>query len=534
MKKMVKSFLLHLVIWVNICIFAHAHDELVDFTKFDQYVAQSMQDWSVPGAAIAIVKGGKVIYLKTYGVRNVTTQQPVTPETLFPIASLTKGFTVALIARLVEEGKIQWEDRVQKYLPDFKIADEAASSDFTIEDLFSQRSGLPGFAADSLVETGWRAEEIYHALPKIPLKDPFRSTYNYQNVFPGIGGWIAEKVTHKPLSALYEDYLFSPLHLESAIIGKDGLTGGESFFTWMRKKIKAYFAPNVTQYCQLKGQALEVEGGNDSLYCFEASRGITMSITDMAKWAIFHLNKGIEDGQVLLSKTNIERMRTPHIHIGTPQGGRLFPKERVKSIDYGMGWFIHDYDRLQVLSHMGGMTGVRSLIVLLPHEEVGIVILSNMGGMRVSLFPEAIRSKFLDLYLKLPDQPDWSRLLRNEVQAATDKIKEQRNAFRLQHPVKEGQERSYIGTYENDLYGVLNIIQEKGQLFLLYRDLKVELAHWNGDIFNFPPHRFSKAYPAIDIGEVSFLDEGGPKGVASLLEINLLREGKDKPFYRKK
>lgn len=529
---MVKIFIVGVMSLVLGCLPSIADEPILNFAEFDAYVEKAMQDWSVPGAAVAIVKDGQIVHLKTYGVRSLDSKKPVTPETIFPIASLTKGFTAALISRLVEEGKIHWEDRVQKYLPDFKIADEAASTQFTIEDLLSHRSGLPGFATDSLVETGWAAEEIYQSLHKIPLKDAFRTTYNYQNVFPGIAGWIAAKVTGKPLSSLYEDALFTPLHLTHASIGKDGLTGGESFWVRLKKRVAGYFAEKSDQYSQLNGQAIAVPGGNDSLYCFEASRGINMSITDMAKWAIFQLTMGKKDGKTLVSEDNFKRMRTSHIHVGAPQGGRLFPKERVTNIDYGMGWFIHDYNRLQVLGHMGGMTGTRSIIALVPDEQIGIVILSNLGGMRVSLFPEAIRSKFLDLYLKLSDQHDWSQELLVETQAIIDKIAQDRLAYRLKNPKGEREKSTYVGTYQNNLYGTIQVIAEDGRLFLTYRHLKVELIHWNGDNFSFKANHFSKAYPATDRGDLMFYLTAMSAPTAGVLELNLLFEGADKEFHR--
>lgn len=526
-----KKFIACVVLLVGFSLSSSADEAIINFAEFDAYVEGAMRDWVVPGAAVAIVKDGKVVHLKAYGVRSVLSKKPVTTDTIFYLASLTKGFTAALMSRLVDEGKIQWEDKVQKYLPDFEIADKGAAADFTIEDLLSHRSGLPGFAADSLVETGWTAEEIYKALPKIPLKEAFRSTYNYQNVFPGIAGWVAAKVTGKPLSLLYEDYLFTPLQLDHTSIGQDGLTGGESLWVRLKKKVAAYFSDYSEQYSQLNGQPVQVVGGNNSLYCFEASRGINASIADMAKWAIFQLNEGVAAGKSIISPANLQRMRSPHINVGAPQGGRLFPKERVTNIEYGMGWFIHDYNRLQVVGHMGGMTGTRSIIALVPSEKVGIVVLSNMGGMRVSLFPEAIRSKFLDLYLKLPDPHDWSKELVGETKIFLNKVEQARLAHRLQNPRAAHKQKIYVGTYINDLYGPLTITAEKDRLFLNYRRLKVDLSHWNADEFNFQANHFSKSYPASDRGDLMFYLTSSSKMGANL-ELNLLQEGAEKEFKR--
>lgn len=508
-------------------------EKIINFAEFDAYAEKAMQDWLVPGAAVVIVKDGKIVHLKTYGVRSLKSKKPVTPETVFHLVSLTKGFTAAIISRLVDEGKIRWDDKVRKYLPDFKLADTKASEDFTIEDLLSQRSGLPGFATDTLVETGWSAPEIYQVLYKIPFKNPFRSTYDYQNVFPGLAGWIVSYITEKPLSQAYETYLFQPLDLEQASIGKAGLTGGEPLWLRLKKEFLSYFSNRVDQYCQLDGEPLEISDGNDGIYCFEASRGMNASITDMAKWLIFQLDGGIIDGKTLISSSNIKKMRTPHINVGPPQGGRLYPKERVKNIDYGLGWFIHDYDRLHVLSHMGGMVGTRSLIAMVPEEKVGIVILSNMGGMRVSLFPEALRSKFLDLYLNLPDQHDWSKELLDEMKSSLERLKNTRISLRLQHPAPMSNIRDYFGLYENDLYGSLTVTAEKGVLYINYRHLKAALKHWNGDSFTFQPDEFSRSYSGTDIGNIFFQLPRSLKLEEADVGINLLYEGSDPIFHRK-
>lgn len=530
---MLKYLFSKLIFVVLLITPAIADEPIINFAEFDAYVEKTMQDWLVPGAAVAIVKDGQIVHLKTYGVSNLKSKKPITPQTIFPVASLTKGFTAAVLSRLVDEGKIKWDDKVRKYLPDFKIADEAASEAFTVEDLLSQRSGLPGFATDSLVETGWTAQEIYLAVRKIPLKAPFRSAYDYQNVFPGLAGWIAASVTGKPLSEVYESYLFQPLHLDQASIGKDGLAGGESLWTCLKKKIASYFTDRTSQYCQLDGKAIEIPDGNDGLYCFEASRGMNASITDMAKWMIFQLGNGTHNGQTLISQANMQRMQAPHINVGPPQGGRLFPKERVRNIAYGMGWFIHDYDRLQALGHMGGMTGMRSIITIVPEEKVGIVVLSNVGGMRVSLLPEAIRSKFFDLYLKLPDQHDWSQELLADIKASREKIAEKRSSQRLQNPRPIRDLQAYIGIFENDLYGQLKVTEENGKLFIHYRKLKAELKHWNGDNFSFLPNEFSKSYSGTDIGDVIFSIAPPSSTAKSAMGINLLHEGVNNIFIRK-
>ncbi|HXF90411.1 MAG TPA: serine hydrolase, partial [Candidatus Nitrosotenuis sp.] len=405
---------------------------------------------------------------------------------------------------------------------------------FTIRDLLCHRSGLPGYSLDTLLELSWSPDEVLPVLHKIPLKHPFRQAYDYQNIFPGIAGIIIEKVTGKPLSQVYDDYIFKPLNLQETTIGKCGLTGGESWIDWLKAKWRFWQMDKTDEHHPIDGKAVVIQGHNPTIYKFEASRGVNSSAEDLAQWMIFLLNDGKVSGQTLVSRDQFMETRTPHIKVGPPKGGRLFPKDRVPDIDYGLGWFIHPYDRLNLLSHMGGMTGTRSLIALCPEEKLGIVIISNMGGMRVSLFPEAIRSKFFDMYLNLTDERDWSKDLITEFKISRSELEKSRQNHRLKNPMPAQENSFYTGVYENDLYGKLEIVEDKGQLFIKYRSLDLTpLTHWNGDNFTFKGYELTPAYSGNDLGEISF-GNNGQVSQSYGLAINLFHEGKDTIFKRVK
>ena len=204
---------------------------------FDTYIKSAMEEWKVPGAAVAIVKEGKIIFLKTYGTKEKGVLNPVTVTTIFPIVSLSKSFTATLVAKMVEKGLLNWDDKVISFFPDFKLSDSAVTADFTIRDLLAHRSGLTGYAGDSLTELGWSDTDILGSLHKIPLGGTFRKTYDYQNVFVGIVGYIIEKIMKKPLSEVYNDLLFKPLGLMNTYIGDKGLTGGESILTRLKTSL---------------------------------------------------------------------------------------------------------------------------------------------------------------------------------------------------------------------------------------------------------------------------------------------------------
>ena len=282
-----RKFLFTCIIIINsIVSVVHAAD-IINFKEFEAYIQKTMDDWQAPGVAVAVVKDGEIVYLKTFGVKEIGKSAPITEDSVFPIVSLTKAFTAAVVARLVEEGALKWDEPVINHLPDFKLADEQVTKQFTIRDLLSHRSGLPAYSLDSLVESGWSSHEIYQALKQIPLSGGFRQKYNYQNVFPGVAGMVIEKVTGKPLAQVYQEYLFGPLALTHTSIGKEGVTASDGWWSRLKAKFQSYFVDKVKLHQPHAGAIVVMPDANPAIYCFEASRGINSSIKDMANWLCF-------------------------------------------------------------------------------------------------------------------------------------------------------------------------------------------------------------------------------------------------------
>ncbi len=508
-----------------------------DYKKFSDYAVKTCSEWGLAGLAYAIVEDGKITAIHPIGQKSLATQKALTKDTVFPIASLSKAFSSLLLIKLEEDGKLKSDSPVTDFLPDFKLASDEATQGFTLAKLFQHRSGLPSFAYDTLVETGWSESEIYTVLDQINPINPFDEKFDYQNIFPGLFGWVAEKVTGKTLNTLLTEEIFIPLEMTSASVGECGTTASDSKIKSFWQKIKTKFSDRVDQhYLTPSFHSHVIKGGNPAIYRFPTSRGVNASITDMAKWLQFWINGGVtSSGSRLVSEAGLAKLQDKLTHVGAPQGGRLFPKERVTDIYYGMGWYIHDYGTLKrVLAHMGGMTGTRSVIAYAPEKKIGIVILSNVGGMRVNLSLEALRSKFLDMVCDYEEDRDWSLELKNELIASRTRQEEQRKEYRLKNPQPARALKTYAGIYENDLYGRLEISLESDRLVLKYRDLSVSLTHWNGDNFSFTPSDFTKSYSVTDtaMGDIVF---GIIKdGKTDLCMMSALYEGKDTRFKRVK
>lgn len=533
-----KRFTIFLVIFSLFSM--HGYTKSIDLESLSKYAEKTLTEWGSAGAAITIVQDGKVIYTKCFGVTTAGGNTPITDDTQFMIVSSGKGITAFLLTRLQEAGILNLSDPVIKYLPDFKLYDHQTTQEFQIQDLVSHNSGLPDFSFDSLVETGWSEDEIYQVLDRIPPIHDFRETFGYQNIFPGIAGKLAQKVLNQPLSEIYKTYVFDPLGFQDTTIGQTGLTGGENSFLKLKANIKSWFQKRVSEHFLLDHKPQIIRGDNPAIYRFPGSRGINASIRDMAKWLQFWQTGKGKNNEPLLTQDLMEIFFQKKTNVGTPRGGTLFPKGRVTDISYGLGWYIHNYANLdKVYSHMGGMTGTRSLIVMVPEQNIGMVILINVGGMRVSLAPEAIRSKFLDLLTDQTDNRDWSQELMQESSKYRDKIKEQMAEYKRTTPQKAHELDAYVGSYKNNLYGTIQITKEPitennhitDKLFIHYRDLKAPLNHFNGDTFNLYPPSFSKAYSGTDICNILFgYDPRSEK--AKIMKIDLLSEGIDTNFYR--
>ena len=502
---------------------------------FEAYVQKSLSEWQASGVSIAIVKDGQIVYEKGFGVREVGQPEPVDAYTVMPIASLSKNFLVTLIAQLVDEGDLDWDAPVKKYLPDFRLCDPDITNQFTVRDLLSHRSGLKGFSADSVWNLGYSATEILDFLAQLPFEKGFRQDYAYQNHLFGIASDLVEKVTGQSIASLFQARLFNPLALSHSSVGpieqpKKGLW--QTIKGWFQKKPKL----NIALPHHVIGGKTTVMAISPQMYTFKGSSGINTCAHDLGLWMIFQLNDGQINDKDLVSKAQITQMRTPHVQATNLRPDDMqFPALRMSQIHYGMGWFLGNYGnegtaKVPFISHMGGFGGVRSLMTLIPNQNLGIVIISNFGSMRVSMLPESLRNKFLDLYLNLGDK-DWSKENVEKMQEIRTKNRQFKNDYRLQNPRPHHDLKVYVGQYKNPLYGTFEIQLDKQGLTLVYRDRRVPLTHWNGDEFEFKGHDLTPIYCDYDQGYIEF----GVQGQKALLSaINLMFEGKSEIFERVK
>jgi CubicO group peptidase (beta-lactamase class C family) len=437
---------------------------------FDEYVTAALRDWEVPGLAIAVVKDDAVVLAKGYGVRKLGETTPVDDQTIFAIASCSKAFTAAALAMLVDEGKIKWDDPAAKHLRDFLLYDTYASREITVRDLLCHRSGLPRY------DTVWYGsaasrDDILRRLRYAKPNTSFRSQFGYQNIMYVAAGQVVPAVAVASWDDFVKQRIFAPLGMKSSSTSTKALPdNGRVASPHLRIEEKVEVIPY---------RNIDNAGPAGS---------INSTVSDMAQWIRLQLSGGVYNGKRLLTTKAIKEMHTPQTVVraeGMGPEGRyweiMHPGSRI--MVYGLGWLLREYQGRVLVQHGGSIDGMRSVVILVPKEKLGMVVLTNRGG---QFLPEAIGQRVLDAYLGASSR-DWSSE-QLELQKALDK--QTRDAEKkIEKERIEGTKPSlalekYAGTYRDDLYGKVKVAHEKGKLVVRYGPSLVgNLEHWHLDTF---------------------------------------------------
>jgi len=452
MKKLIILFLI---------IGTHAFGQ-VDLKKLDEYYAKAQKEWGVPGMSVAIVKDGKVIFSKGYGVKEQGKTERPDDNTLYAIASNTKAFTGAIMGQLVDEGKIKWDDKVRKYLPYFELSDPWLSSEVTIKDLLSHRVGLGTFSGDlTWYRSNLSGEQIVRRLKYLKPDYDFRAGYGYSNVMFITAGEVIKAVTGKSFSENVKDRFFDPLGMSRSVTSTKDLEAKGNVAS-----------PHIL--ADGKHQVMPWENWEH----VASTGGILSSVADMSQWLIFQLNNGIWKGDTLLQPTTQNVTWTPH---NAFQTNHTNPTRTGHFSGYTLGWFYSDYQGKFRLSHTGGYSGMLSAVTMLPDEKLGVVVLTN--GM-VPIY-NALVNYTLDRFIKAPMR-DWSaeNLDRFKKSNQNDSRIPDRIKARVTGTKPSVALDAYVGEYFAPSYGTIQVKNENGKLKISFEhtpDLSATLDHWHYD-----------------------------------------------------
>lgn len=476
---------------------------------FDAFVEQALKDWKVPGAAVAVVKGDKVILLKGYGFRDAEKRLPVTGQTLFAIGSITKSFTVTTLGMLMDEGKVDWDEPVRNVLPKFKMFDPVLTEQMTVRDLITHRSGLP---RHDLVwyTSDFPREDLVRRLQYLEPNKPLRSTFQYNNLMFMTAGYIAGQLNGTSWEAAVKARIFGPL----------GMTGTN--FSELATQNSTDFAQPYRKGNDLKAnvQRIPFDAQCPDTCALGPAGEINSNITDLSKYVLFHMNHGAVDGKHLLSENNSIQMQVPQMSI---QGAPAFPEFGEDS--YGMGFFISTYRGHKKVEHGGNIDGFSAELGFLPGEQIGVVVLTNLDG---TPLPDIIAYNMLDRMLDL-DQVPWSkRFLEMEQhgkqaeQEAKDKgFVVRKTGTHPSHDLKQ-----YLGEYQNPGYGIVTIAQDGDRFKLTLNQVNRSLEHYHYDVFQVPDS------PHDDFAKLKVMFRSDMNGDISSLSMPLETNVQDIVFTR--
>ena len=433
--------------------------------RLDGLVQTLMQSTGLPGLAVAVVHGDRVVYARGFGYRRAGRPERVDADTVFQLASVSKPLGATVVAAAVGRGWIAWETPVASKLPWFRLADPIVTRNVTLADLYAHRSGLPDHAGDSLEDLGYGRVQILERLRWLPLA-PFRTTHVYTNYGLTAAAEAAASARGSTWERLSEELIYRPL----------GMAATSSEFS-------VYAARRNKAVGHVRKDGHWVAGAERRPDPQSPAGGASSTVRDMARWMRMVLALGVFEGTQIVAGEALLDALAPRIRSDPPAP----PASRASFYGYGIGVNVDGTGRVR-LSHSGGFAlGAATNVTLLPAESLGIVTLTN--GMPIGI-PEALNASFLDLVETGAVQRDWlaafwghgfQHFYRNpSVLAGQTPPAAAAPARRLQ---------AYVGRYENDYYGVVQVSVGTGQLIMHIgpKPMRFRLAHWSGDQFAYEP-----------------------------------------------
>ena len=418
----------------------------------DRIVERTMAAYPIPGVAVGVVKDGKLVYAKGFGIRELGHPERVDADTMFLIGSNTKAFTTAALALLVDEGKLHWDDRVVDWLPDFRMNDAWVTREFTLRDLLTHRSGLGTGAGDLMFvpETDFTRAEVVRALRHLKPVASFRSEFAYDNLLYAVAGEVIAVASGMSWEDFVAKRILQPL-------GMDGCAA----------------APSLLQATNRATPHVVVDGKLQTvpvlqLNAFNPAGSLVCSVNGLSRWVAMQLAEGAmptQGGGRLFSAARSAEMWAPQTPI--PTGGAVQKLTRTHFSAYGLGWGLDDYQGYKRVSHNGGLPGMVTHIGMLPELGLGVVVLTNqMESAAIAAIPRQI----LDAYAGAPAR-DWLAIMQEQLQARTARLAEstaKRAPPRAAIPVDPATFAAFAGRYADAWRGEATVSRDGERLMLKF------------------------------------------------------------------
>ncbi|WEK19051.1 MAG: serine hydrolase [Candidatus Pedobacter colombiensis] len=439
--------------------------------QVDSLVQKALVTFDVPGIAVAIVKDGRVIHSKGYGVRSLQTKASVTDHTLFGIASNSKAFTAAGLAILVDEGKLRWDDKVVDLIADFKMYNPYVTQEFTVRDLLTHRSGLGLGAGDLMIwpdSTTVTKAELIHNLRFLKPVSGFRTKFDYDNLLYVVAGEVLAKVS----GMTWEDFI------EQRIMRPLGMTESAADYSRLKDNRNS-----IDAHAPVNGKITVI--GKEFTSIANAAGGIWSNVAEMSKWAVMQLNDG-KYGENLSKKiftaASHQEMWSPQTIMG---GGSPY---NTHFNSYGLGWFLSDVNGYLQASHTGGLGGIVTQVTLIPELKLGIIVLTNQESGAAFT---AITNSIKDGYFGIKGKDRIKQYRTNELksheegEAITKKVWADIAAAQNKNIAKPDLD-IYTGKFRDDWFGEINVVKNGADLWfqaIKSPKLKGKMSFYKGNTF---------------------------------------------------
>jgi CubicO group peptidase (beta-lactamase class C family) len=446
----------------------------MDSSKFDTYIKNTIDSWNCPGVAIAVVQGDEVVYQRALGFRDVQKQLPLTEDTRFALASVTKSFTAMSAALLVDDGLLEWDKPVWHYMPEFILDDPYITHHVTLRDMLSHRTGLPrhDFAA-------WRLDlprgEFIKRMRHLKFSATFREKYQYNNLMYAAVGYLVEKIANQRWEDFVDQRIFAPLGM-----------------------MASNFDPTFRGSEQLLAQGYRIDHDDEGKFeklthmpfgiHTELSPGpagaLFSTLSDLTHWLKVHINQGKYGDAQLVSPKTLKQMHSPQMVI--PTNDMAYALSGLTMLSYGMGWMMRPYPFAAgtLISHGGNVEGHSLEIAFVPESKVGVVVLTNAAG---SSIPTILLREAIERVLDLPSQ-DWNAKFHKIVDpliAAAGRGKKTTAQDKLADALQSHALEAYQGVYSADGYPDFSVKIENGQLYACTLGSLAwsELRHYHYEVF---------------------------------------------------
>ena len=485
--------------------------------KFEQYVDSAFNKWDIPSVAVAVVQDGKIVYAKGFGYTDWDKKEKVNKNTLYPIGSISKSFTVLALAQLIDNEQLTWDTKVKDIIPDFKLYNDYVTMNATVEDLVCHRLGYATFSGDLLwYHTNYTVDDIIKRIQYLKPVYEFRNGYGYNNLMFLVAGKVVENISGMKFEDYVRENIFTPLQMNRTTyqlseMENEGNFAKGTFIDAEDQKKNIEFIPSQN---------------------IQAFGGVNSSVVEMANYMIMLMNNGFFDGEEIVSSKQINYLWTMHNPIGMSNYDKRMHPER-HFYGYGLGWFVYDKNGYKIVTHDGGMDGALSRLLMIPEKNTGVIILTNCSN----FLYVALGEYFADLFTSDKEPYDWNnyylqisprylmsyRRMKNEHK----KIPNTKPSFEL---------KEYAGTYNDQMYGNVKVVFKDNKLTLHFEPapyLDAELTHWHYDVFELKFKNPNMAIPT-NWGLAQFItDENGKISKLKLIvpnydflfdELNFIRQ----------